>query len=456
LAHVERIVVVFVCFPFANRQKSEIKKLWPHHPPVAENQETSSFCFLFDTTNKTKLMTTICSIFGKKYDLRGFYHPGGARALEEVSLVPDAGNLVRSQHAHNWPTIVSKLKRYELDDSVSQHEGDKCDFDSLRAATKTVFTLLKANKRMSPMRLAIWMLLLAASVSLNVASLWTLNSFLIFAAGISYAVINAKILHEASHLSLGISPGLSTLFGMLACPPIMSFSVWRKRHIRSHHLYTNALATSAPADNFDIDVTAFDTAAYLPVWLRRIVLIPSILIAYVFSSSSIGPCGTLQHMLSRDTPRIERLECFASLSILYAYYSCGRTLHGVYGVLYWMAVFFGTSGFYFGFVSQLSHVPAMVLRWRPTEPDINRDGWLRHQIEHSLNYAVGSSLHDVLSFGLNTQIEHHLFPGVTSHQLHKFAPAVRRWSADRGIIYTCYDGILGASAALFAALRAWE
>lgn len=72
--------------------------------------------------------------------------------------------------------------------------------------------------------------------------------------------------------------------------------------------------------------------------------------------------------------------------------------------------------------------------------------WAVHQVEHSLDYAVGSTLWLHLSLGLNIQVVHHLFPQVAWGHYHRLQPIVRRVCDEFGVRYA-------TSPSLSAALR---
>jgi len=96
-------------------------------------------------------------------------------------------------------------------------------------------------------------------------------------------------------------------------------------------------------------------------------------------------------------------------------------------------------GAWFVLFSQASHLPLLKVGCVGDSPtDANQ--WIRDQIEHSSNFASNSVIWQYLSFGLNTQIEHHLFQNV-GHEHHlKLQPFVKQFCAENGIVYRDIDG----------------
>ena len=111
-------------------------------------------------------------------------------------------------------------------------------------------------------------------------------------------------------------------------------------------------------------------------------------------------------------------------------------------------------GLVFVTFSQVSHIPCMVARWRPDYHDIVDRGWARFQVEHSMNFAPASTLAFYISFGLNFQCEHHLFPSISHDHLPLLAPRIRRVCEKHGVAYWSEPSLVGALKILWDALVA--
>lgn len=55
--------------------------------------------------------------------------------------------------------------------------------------------------------------------------------------------------------------------------------------------------------------------------------------------------------------------------------------------------------------------------------------WATRQVETAANFCVGSGFWSLITAGIHIQIEHHLFPGISSDKLEPLCPIVEevRW-----------------------------
>ena len=67
-----------------------------------------------------------------------------------------------------------------------------------------------------------------------------------------------------------------------------------------------------------------------------------------------------------------------------------------------------------------------------------------HQIINSHNVAPQSILINLLTGGLNLQIEHHLLPSVNHNHLMKIQPHIKKLCKKYDIKYVCSDSLLEA------------
>jgi len=84
---------------------------------------------------------------------------------------------------------------------------------------------------------------------------------------------------------------------------------------------------------------------------------------------------------------------------------------------------------WFTYVTQMSHIPMRI------EPDQHR-GWFEQQLISSANVDQ-SAFNDWFTGHLNFQVEHHLFPTMPRHNLHKVTPLVKSLCNKYNIEYVC-------------------
>lgn len=75
----------------------------------------------------------------------------------------------------------------------------------------------------------------------------------------------------------------------------------------------------------------------------------------------------------------------------------------------------------------------------------DRNGsWARTQVETAANFAEASTFWFIFSGGLNLQIEHHLFPGLSHGALRKLTSVIRRTCQDHGVHFKSVRSGFGA------------
>ncbi|KAF6025175.1 FADS2 [Bugula neritina] len=84
---------------------------------------------------------------------------------------------------------------------------------------------------------------------------------------------------------------------------------------------------------------------------------------------------------------------------------------------------------WFTYVTQMSHIPMAV-------DNEQHRGWFQQQLATSANVEPGL-FNDWFTGHLNFQIEHHLFPTMPRHNLHKAAPLVQSLCRRHNIEYVC-------------------
>jgi len=70
--------------------------------------------------------------------------------------------------------------------------------------------------------------------------------------------------------------------------------------------------------------------------------------------------------------------------------------------------------------------------------DVGEKEWAEVQVITSANWSVGSTMWMLLSGGLNYQIEHHLFPGVTHVHYPAISKIVRKICEENNVKYNAY------------------
>jgi len=189
-------------------------------------------------------------------------------------------------------------------------------------------------------------------------------------------------------------PWVNRLMLFIGYLPVGPSLCWYYRHVISHHVETNG--------EHDVDVKFIPLLDMLPKCLRysKVLALPGIFMGAV---AEIGLKEIIEMLITK------------SVAGCPVYYSVGGLipeaifwflLHGFFGPsLLCYACMWLTAGAIFVPMSQLAH--AIIF-----PENFQDESWARNQMKTSVNFAARSSFWYHMAFGLTTQIDHHLFPGI--------------------------------------------
>jgi len=256
--------------------------------------------------------------------------------------------------------------------------------------------------------------------------------------GIFRSLLVVQTVHAASHFSFSHSPVVNrwvyrfgtVLIGLWAPP------VWDIQHVVAHHIYTNVWP-------YDTD-SAFPIKSFLPnqrrlwfhkyqhlyMWVVYTFTIPLVML------NSIRVVLTEKQMRFRvtwNTPGAKLEGYLCSLgSLIYVYlplFFQPSLSRAFCMVLLSNAV----SSLWFSLQFVVNHEVASVV----SQPAPSKDtvDWGTFQMAESSSFSPNSVFVLETSGGLNTQIEHHLFPGVHYGHYQKIAAITQRVAKQFGLPY---------------------
>ena len=97
-------------------------------------------------------------------------------------------------------------------------------------------------------------------------------------------------------------------------------------------------------------------------------------------------------------------------------------------------LFYFCTGEIFALIAQVSHIQQECVRIEEDEKEKKQD-FLYNQVTSSMNYKTDDVFTRLICFGLDIQIEHHLFPNVPHSSLRKIQHIVRRYCHEHEIPY---------------------
>ena len=331
-------------------------------------------------------------IHGNSYDLSSYVrkHPGG-----ELAILSARGRDCTAifESYHPWNDNSRK---------VLQAYGAKpppCEpiYEDMKKGLRQLYPKGAKETKMRPTTIAALVAIQTFVMYLFfVTKTW--SSCLL--AGVLASLFSARLTHEPGHFQASTKPWVNRLltwYGYFLLAPSLC---WYYRHVISHHPHTND-------PHHDVDVAALPVLDVLPPQLKWLKVL-SVPVLFTSTPFFIG-LGTLFDMFA-----------FRSVGNNYTCLTIGGL---IYETILWFIVhyFFGpsiwcylcmacTSGTIFVIFSQIGHA---IVYPAPS----SAVSWTEQQMRSSINFAPRSSFWYHVAFGLTTQIDHHLFPGVGAHCL---------------------------------------
>ncbi|CAE8678994.1 unnamed protein product, partial [Polarella glacialis] len=345
-------------------------------------------------------------IHGNCYDLAQFVpkHPGGHLAILS-GRGRDCTNLFESYHP--WNDRHRKvLKAY----GAAPPAPDPF-YEELKEKVRAAFPGGGPSTRMRPQVFAA----LSCCWLVMVILFFVVRSPLSCAvAGLIMGTVGTRLTHEGAHQQISCNEWVNRIAMFLGYFIVGPSLGWHYRHVVSHHADTN--------QEGGVDVEYIWIADALPSWLKMLAT-PFLPIGVVFE---LGP-KSLVDLLVRQTFGIHHvdirvggllLEC--TLWVLGHYFLGPSWL--CYLCMYW------TCGLIFLPCSQVAHAILY--------PDVRQhESWAKMQIAESCDFATDSDFWYHVAFGLTTQVEHHLFPGIGHHCYEKIRLITREHCKKHGVVH---------------------
>ena len=212
----------------------------------------------------------------------------------------------------------------------------------------------------------------------------------------------ALLFHETSHYAGFKNQHFNTLLSHLAVAPVLTTEEWKWDHNYLHHGFTNT--------EFDTDFNGhqqvFRHSDKHPYYFQH---------RFQHLYAGVIMClGGFSGQIYSITHK--RWNILLFLCILYWF--------GLYNTF----IFYSLTGFLFLTTAQLSHIqPECVIG--------ESNDFLENQVTSTMNYRTDSIVARYLCFGLDIQIEHHLFPNIPHSTLRQVQHIVRKYCVENDIPY---------------------
>ena len=351
-------------------------------------------------------MNNCWEIHGNKYDLSKFVekHPGGSRAILS-GKGRDCTALFESYHPWNYEKACSILSKYG-----PEIKAEKSGiYSKFRKSIKSVMS--KKESKWS------WFELFSYNF-MNVL-IWCLlkyigSCFYSFILGMGFSIFGFRMIHEAGHYSISTKPWVNEV---MQWPSIIlgGSTGWHMQHVIGHHVLTNQ--TKDPDTHVvkkiqkqNIIMRIFLYVFLIPLSVLQIIFHPLFILQ---RRKTVGI--NLNHLSYRRVIIELGLSIFLHSNLNWTLY---KFLSFIFGI-----------GIVFFPISQFAHLTTL---YKKPKRSLS---WVENQIFHSLNFETNSRFWNICSFGLTTQIEHHIFPSVSQTKHHLLSNGVKKICQQNDIPY---------------------
>ena len=363
----------------------------------------------------------VFQVHDKFYDLTSFLslHPGGKDVFVDLQSLDDITPMVYAYHKH--PTMLfAQLKKYEtsvVDFSASTASGKRPQYNYelyLELKKEVVETM---NSKNIPFRWCWYEQMYNTFTIFCYIGLWTFaitvlpdipssHAYMVFLAIFSMGDV-ALIFHETSHHVGFKNQTVNRLISSYILVPVATIGDWRFTHNYLHHSFTNTLCDP----DFESNKFLFRHCVEHPKHVHH--RFQHIYASFLFFFTLLVT-GPVKSLLQNNWSTV------VTFSVIVFRLGISRAM-----------VFYATSGFIFAIVTQLSHIQNECVHLGKKSDD-----FLCNQVCSSMNYRTDTSFFArFISFGLDIQIEHHLFPNIPHSSLRKIQPVVRSFCEKHGIPY---------------------
>ena len=355
----------------------------------------------------------IYCIHDRLYNVADFIskHPGGTNVFANLRPLTDITPMIYTYHK-DASLIFDVLKKYDISENNMSLVTYKTDYNYDRYKELKILVYDEIRRKGLPLYwstaeilynmggfaayLGIWAYCFRF---LNPVSAWWF---------VLLATINighcALLFHETSHYTGFKNQQLNTLMSHLAVAPVLTTEEWKWDHNYLHHGFTNTLADP----DFNGHQLTFRHSQEHPHYFQH-------RFQHLYAGALLCLGGFSGQI---DSIKHQRWNILLFFGILYWF--------GFYNTL----TFYSLTGFLFLLTAQLSHI----------QPEcVNKGEHLRdflvNQVASTINYRTDNIVARYMCFGLDIQIEHHLFPNIPHSTLRQVQYIVRYYCLNNKVPY---------------------
>ena len=353
-------------------------------------------------------------IHDKLYDLTEFVkiHPGGQDMFNNLKPDTNITPMIYAYHK-NPKSILLMLPKYEVPfrtDLIKIEYDTNYTYDSYCELKKLVYDEIKEKKiplYWSNKEIAYNAFMLSVYLGTwgycfyyanNLSYLWMVLLALIV---IGWGTL---VIHETTHHTGFKNQKYNLLLSNILHIPYLPINEWKWKHNYLHHNFTNTI--------YDSD---FEENKYILRHSQNHTLFIYHKYQWIYMFFLFWLNGYNNSIL-----QMNNITFFLVISFLVYIFGYLKIL-----------LLFGCIGFGYTFVANLSHIQHECIQLKNEK----KNDFLYNQVSSSMNYRTDDFITRFLCFGLDIQIEHHLFPNIPHSSLRQIQHIVREYCDTHNIPY---------------------
>jgi len=381
----------------------------------------------------------------KVYDATAFQsrHPGGKLILQGAGR--DATALFISSHPSAVKTSV--LPKYYIGD-VKKEPGkgnpyvwDGDFYKTLQTRVEDYFRKNKLSRQDHP-QLYIKMMVVFFGFIYFYYRGFILNTSLFdkLLAGYSVSHWGISVMHDGCHGAFSKNPTICRFAAMFMDFIGASSYIWKHQHNIGHHAYTNGTQDPDASTGWPIlRLSPYTRWLWYHQYQHVYAWFLYWFVSFRWQMNDINALRRGHYSQAASVPLykitkseliifwLTKLGFFLWAVVIPTYF------HGlVHGITGWMILNF-VSSIHFALQFTVNHFEEELIF--PEDGEHKETDWAKLQVLTTCNYGVGSKLAEILSGGLNYQIEHHLFPTLSHPHYAQISPIVQQTCKEFGVPY---------------------
>ena len=364
----------------------------------------------------------IYCVHDRLYNVADFVskHPGGTNVFANLRPLTDITPMIYTYHK-DASLILSVLSKYDISANNMSLVTYKSDYNYDRYKELKALVYDEIRSKGLPLYwstaeilynmggfaayLGVWVYCFTLAAHNPVSAWWFV---LLATINIGHC---ALLFHETSHYTGFKNQQLNTLMSHLAVAPVLTTEEWKWDHNYLHHGLTNTVADP----DFNGHQLTFRHSSEHPHYFQH-------RFQHLYAGALLCLGGFSGQI---DSIKHERWNILLFFGILYWF--------GFYNTL----VFYSLTGFLFLLTAQLSHIqPECVNKGEHSHvKGKHSNDFLVNQVTSTINYRTDNIVARYMCFGLDIQIEHHLFPNIPHSTLRQVQYVVRYYCLNNNVPY---------------------